>query len=415
MIHILVLSFIHFAKYGNRGGKMQLLRKSIGIALGVGLGIAGSAFSYPTSGPLGGVVRMDQAMFHERASDHVPAPANSANLRNFDIYSQVNFSDTIAFHWELGFGNGFTLDPTFVSYEGLGKNHLLTWGYIPSPFSLEAESSSKTLPFMERALPVTTFAPILGVGGMYHFSNNWSVFKVSLTQPGYGVFADSTADKARGDDPWGGTARGVVAPLISEGKVFHVGGSLSFQNTTPDSQAKPSLIFTTAPELKSRRTENFVSARIFNSRRYYVANLEAAGQWGPLQFDGEYFQALVERRQVAGAPHDDLTFRGWYTQANYFLTGETREYRPRDSRFAGVSNRHAWGALQLAVRYSSVDLNNKDIHGGKEDNIGVALDWYISSNIRWMLNYVRVMVEELPAAPVSRQLDMLGLRLQVMW
>jgi len=394
---------------------MQLLLKSMGMALGVGLGIAGSAFSYPTLGPLGGVVRMDQAMFHERASDHIAAPANSANLRTFDVYSEVNFSDTIALHWEVGFANGFSLNPTFMSYEGLGKNHLLTWGYIPSPFSLEAESSSKTLPFMERALPVTTFAPSLGVGGMYHFWNNWSVFKVSLTQPAYGLFADATADKGRGDDPWGGTARGIVAPLVSQGKVVHVGGSLSFQTVTPDQQGKPSLVFTSAPELKSRRTENFVAAPIFNANRFYVANVEAAGQWGPLQLDAEYFQTLVSRHQVAGVPHDDLTFRGWYTQANYFLTGETRDYRPRDARFAGVTNRHAWGALQLAARYSSVDLNNRDIQGGKEDNIGVSLNWYVSSNIRWMLNYVRVMVEDRAAAPVSRQLDMLGLRLQVIW
>src|SRR3990167_7427571 len=70
--------------------------------------------------PITGVIRFDQAMFKEQTSTPLGAPANSANLRTFDLGSKVVLSPVTTFHWELNFANGIVgLNPTFVSYEGL--------------------------------------------------------------------------------------------------------------------------------------------------------------------------------------------------------------------------------------------------------------------------------------------------------
>ena len=391
--------------------------------VGLWMGISSIGVAAPKMGPITGVIRFDEAMYKERTHTALGAPANSANLRTFDIGSKVEFSPVTTFHWELNFSNGVALNPTFVSYEGISKNHILSYGYIPSPFCLENENSSKYLPFMERAMPVSAFSPCLGAGAMYHYWNPGFVLKASLTQPPYGMFADRTLDRERGNDRLGGTTRLIWVPMNTDHQVFHLGGSFSFQDISFDQsddsgKLKPSLKFTSTPELRSRRTENYVTALIFNADRYYVGNAEIAGKWGPAQFEAEYFQTLVKRRDQANPkiPTDNLTFTGWYAQANYFLTGESRDYKIKDAKFAGVDPIRACGAWQIAARYSTLNLDNQDILGGKEDNVSVALSWYASKQIRWIANYLQATVrQQNPALPDKRVIDMLGLRLQLLW
>ena len=49
------------------------------------------------------------------------------------------------------------------------------------------------------------------------------------------------------------------------------------------------------------------------------------------------------------------------------------------------------GAWQVAVRFSSVDLNDGDISGGDAENISLGLNWYATNNIRMSANYVNVL------------------------
>ena len=53
-----------------------------------------------------------------------------------------------------------------------------------------------------------------------------------------------------------------------------------------------------------------------------------------------------------------------------------------------------WGAWEIGFRHSFVDLNDKNIEGGKEMNFTVGLNWYLRPKMRLMLNYVRVNVED---------------------
>ncbi|MEE8260545.1 MAG: porin, partial [Nitrospinaceae bacterium] len=56
-----------------------------------------------------------------------------------------------------------------------------------------------------------------------------------------------------------------------------------------------------------------------------------------------------------------------------------------------------WGALQVALRYSTLDLNDDNsapaYRGGEMDNITLGLNWHLNPNTRFMFNYVHSMVD----------------------
>ena len=115
---------------------------------------------------------------------------------------------------------------------------------------------------------------------------------------------------------------------------------------------------------------------------------------GPLSIQGEYFYDSVDSEST-------LNFSGWYLQGSWFLTSEFKKYQTSTGVFAGISpqkefrlGENGWGALELALRFSKVDLNDKYVRGGEERNTTVGLNWYLRRKVRIMINYINIYVED---------------------
>jgi phosphate-selective porin OprO and OprP len=91
---------------------------------------------------------------------------------------------------------------------------------------------------------------------------------------------------------------------------------------------------------------------------------------------------------------------------SYFLTGESRNYQASKGTFSPVTpNRDfhfgegGWGALELAFRFSYVDLNDAGVNGGREHNITGGLNWYLTQDTRLMFNCIRARVKDRDTSP----------------
>ena len=89
------------------------------------------------------------------------------------------------------------------------------------------------------------------------------------------------------------------------------------------------------------------------------------------------------------------------------LTGEQRAYRRSGGVFASITpdrpfapRNGDWGAVEIALRLSAVDLSDKRIRGGEERNITLGVNWYLQRKIRLMVNYIHANVQDRAEPPI---------------
>ncbi|HVS38745.1 MAG TPA: porin, partial [Gemmataceae bacterium] len=141
------------------------------------------------------------------------------------------------------------------------------------------------------------------------------------------------------------------------------------------------------------------TSEVPGSQQYTIAP-EFAMVWGSLTVQAEYAgQFLLNAIDSNGQDQGTLFYHGGYAEALYFLTGEHQDYVRKEGVFGRVVPRNdyhwkegdcfsAWGAWQVGVRFSYLDLNNKAIQGGEIYDWTVGLNWYLNPNMKVQLNYI---------------------------
>lgn len=285
-------------------------------------------------------------------------------------------------------------------------------GQSHEPFSFDLINSSNNSLFVERALPVNTFANYVGERNpglkVTTWGENWTfgagVFAtrqqetlsdVSCEVPA-GGFAPGDKFTCKGGqedtpprnfgDGYAGTARVTYAPWHDGGKVLHFGSGFSFRDFTDGNSM----------QLRERFEVNATSTRLIDTGKFAADsflrwNAELAAVYGPFTFQSEY---LMLEAHSTGA--GDPVFDGYYVSVGWFLTGESRPYKFQEGiwdsvRPQSIVGKGGIGAWELVARYSNADLSDASITGGEEDNVTLGVNWYPATNLRFMLNYVHVL------------------------
>jgi phosphate-selective porin OprO/OprP len=326
------------------------------------------------------------------------------------IYEKVEFKV------QYDFGGG---DADFKDvYAGFKDTPIgnLRFGHFKEPFSLEELTSSKYITFLERSLP-NVFSPGRNTGFMIHDKVGkrftWAA----------GAFRESNdfAEAEETDGKLNVTGRVTGLPIYQDDgrQLIHVGLSATNKNFKDDP-------FRIRQRPEAHQTERFVDTGQFQADGLTTYTFEVAGVFGRFWFAAEHtmaeadtatavfedvtvvdssdpnnlvFSIVPKMRTACADPNcmdgDDLgdpSFSGTYVQAGFFLTDDHRRYKTSAGSFDRMKPSRNYGdgggAVELAVRYSTLDLTDEGIAGGELNNMSFAVNWYLNPATRLMFNYV---------------------------
>ncbi|MFV4649109.1 porin, partial [Mycobacterium tuberculosis] len=201
--------------------------------------------------------------------------------------------------------------------------------------------------------------------------------------------------------------RAAYSPFHGPDYDVHLGATLQGVLDPADTTAGP--VKTQAIRLQERPESRVTGVRLVDTGAL-VANgvtvygLETGASWGPLYAVGEWFKLDVDRTAVgtAASPFNP-SFSGWYAQGSYALTGERHVWSSASGGFRGLKPSRpldfangAYGAIEVAARFSRLDLNDRagsfgaatpvgGVRGGTQDITSLGLNWYPNNTVRFLL------------------------------
>ena len=312
-------------------------------------------------------------------------------------------------------GNRVSLADAYMQYTGLPVD--LRIGHFRTFNALEEMYSANNITFMERGAFMQAFGlgvRRVGAGGIYDENKHYTLAA--------GYFG-ANADEISNDESAAFGARATLAPINRERRVLHLGASVRHRsagfsdNSASALPATNTLLFAYAAQAADlSMTGRFVNTgAIGQSDKFW--GLEFANVWGPLSMQGEYGQIDVDTPFfIEGNP----IFDGWYVDASWFLTGETRPYDKGGFGRVKVKNpvfKGGAGAWQFAGRYDVIDLSNNGGFVcpacGTQKTWLFGVNWYLNDYTRLMLNYNESDIDG--GVNSGAHIKGLGMRAQVDW
>jgi len=280
----------------------------------------------------------------------------------------------------------------YIGVKDLPLNMLFKAGHFKEPFSLESVTAVDGILFQERSIVQTTITPSRNTG--VAISGTLLDERISWST---GIFhnADSFGD---GGSNGGMSVTARIAGLPwrpSEDKLLHIGAAYS-------KRGEDDIQFQAGPE--SHSSPDFIDTDGFAAVTPHIMKLDKADMYGgeallmvgPFSTQGEYV------RFDGNSPGRDPKIWGYYLQTGYFLTGEHRSYEPSIGRPGRVipnsnflSNEGGPGSLEVAVRYSYVDLDDDGVVNGSElSDYTAGLNWRLNPSVLVSLNLIHSHLEK---------------------
>lgn len=315
-----------------------------------------------------------------------------AEFRRARIYFKGLVYGNVLFKVNYDFAGG---DSDFKDvYVGLRfpEEHLdVLVGHYKQVFSYEGMMSSNHIIFMERPTQGVFLGDRRDTGVVFL----WHPSESMLVSGGAYLLADAFGDS----DPTGGfgqendryafSTRVAGAPVYEDdgASVFHIGAGYAHW-IVGDPDAEPN--FDVPPEV--HLADDFIRTDdLVDSRHVDFVNGEVMTIQGPLMIQSEIVGVFVTRRNGMTDPD----FWGAYGQVSYLLTGEHHNYESGPAHIGRLEPKEnfsttgpGWGAWEVAGRLSYTDASDDDVKGGEVLAFATAVNWYLTANLRWQLNYV---------------------------
>jgi phosphate-selective porin OprO/OprP len=382
--------------------------------------------------------QFDAAYYMQGAgASHLPAAngpdlASGTNIRRaqFGIRGTLFGDWSYNLNYDLGgsANEAAHIQALYVQYDGL-KPFAFRIGAFPPAIGLEDSTSASDTPFLERAAPSDILRSAIGGAGrdaasiLYMGDHLFGALSLSGSKAGAGASFDEQESVIGrlAYSPWHDADSSLVVSATA--------ADMFRGNDTVAGPGSPRpFTLSVAPELTvDSNGIKLVSTGAADTQSAKFWGVEAGGTWHSLYAQAGYFGYEMDPRVEAPAPaKPDLNFSGWYAQATWVITGQSRSYSTSTAAFTPPKADGTWGTWELAGRYSDVDLNDKTgmfglatpyggVRGGEQKVWTAGINWYPNSALRFALDYQWIDVNRLSGAgaDVGQNLQALSLRTQI--
>jgi phosphate-selective porin OprO/OprP len=380
------------------------------------------------------LVQFDTAYYGQGKSPSGVDFSSGGNFRR----ARLGVDGTLFKDWSYEFiydfggsgSEGAAISSVFLQYDGLGPLHWKIGAYAP-PENFDDATSASDLLFLERAQPADLARGIAGADGrnattLFAYDDNYFA---ALSYTG-----DSVQDSAVFDEQQALVGRFAYRLFKGDDSNFAIGADSSYvfklADTAAGAGSPKALRLRERPELNvDDNNIRLIDTGTIDASKMLEWGVEAAGNWHNLYAQGGYFNFDVTRRD---STLPNPSFDGWYVQASWVLTGESRIYRADKGVYALPApkepfsfDRPGIGAWELAARYSVLDLNDNagavgiatpvgGVRGGEQKIWTAGVNWYPNSAVRFVLDYQHTDVARLNAlgGDIGAKLDAVSLRAQ---
>ena len=317
-------------------------------------------------------------------ADRTPIQKSDSGLRRARLYLDATLYDDLRLRVDRELAPDRTGWRNVWARYRLRRGLKVVAGNFVAPLGLEDMAASNYSTFLERSA-ASTLAPSFQTGlmlksngrlGKSKSRHRWTASTAFMTEP-----LGQSSDDRRRTEHFSSVSRLTYAPLAKRRRVFHLGAAVEYRDIQNDRRyrvsARPESSF--APTLLSTG-----SLRDVESVLTFGGELLALR--GPWTFQSEYMRSILNRSN--GRP--DPSFEGGYAQISFVLTGEERRYSRSSGLLGGVRPRRSWGAVEIGLRFSALDLNDETVKGGSTRNWTIGANWYLRENVRFQANYVHV-------------------------
>ena len=383
-----------------------------------------------------GVFQADTGWFSQNAASRkaVGDIQDGSDFRRARLSANGAIADNMNYFLQMDFA--FPGRPTFTDLwfevtkvPVLGNVRIGQW---KQPFSLEVVSSFRYTTFAERSLLFQAFTPFRHIAlGFYDWSEDERMtWAASVYRTGQDQYGGSIADNGG----YGAVGRITALPWYDEdsggSRYLHLGAGYNF--VAPGNQSAQ---FRTIPEYFIGSQQNagstgtsgialpdlingvpfFADTGKLGVNHYNLVGTELLFVEGPFSLQSEFMYNFVSRTKG-----NAVQFPGLYVTAGYFLTGEHRPYLRKAGAIDRIKvlrnfGKHdecgtGWGAWELAARYSSLNLNDSNVPGGRLQDMTLGANWYLNSFSKIQFNYIRAFLDR---AKGHSHTDIFGLRAQM--
>lgn len=328
---------------------------------------------------------------------------SNGELRRMRIYISGEVFNNMLFKVDADISNTeVALKDAYIGFSEIPVIGTLLLGRFKEPTSLSTLTSSNYSTFMEGP-DNQNFGPVRNTGIIVfnEFFNNrmgvqLAIFKngghqehIKVNNNGYAVDTRIT---------------GLPIHKPEEKELLHFGISYSYR--------KPKTkIYQISPRLPANLLPKYINTGDIESiDNVQSVNFETFYFRGPLSVQGEYFTSRLKTSA------NSLNYTNYYGQVSYFLTGENRTYKNSYNPFDRVDPKKnfmgkekAWGAWEIAMRYSLTELDSREVFGGKQNAFSLGLNWYLNPISRIMVDQTWADIENMGKVRITQ------IRLQILF